>query len=229
MQTPGEYTTRQLEYFRWQLGCDELKRLFSIASEGFSADDVVVSTVRDHTRFNRKSLEELVTTIASAATAGDPQAWTNVRLEAGKVDDARRIDLAIDHGRLTASVEGPDATWVFGQTARLEMFVVAAHGSKVPATMSGADWAWLVGLAALGTPLLLRYGAVGVIGELLAVMNSVVITARLKRRQAARLHVATPLPPRGIREHVKAAGWVVSFNIGFAAIAAIPAWVAMLR
>ncbi|WP_427920889.1 hypothetical protein [Streptomyces sp. cg40] len=217
-----EHTTRQLTYYRWRLGHDELIRLYSVAAEGFAPDDIVVSTVRNSTRYSRRSLDELVTALDASAMAGALRTWENLAFEAGESTNARHIALAIDGGRLTLVVEGEDATWVFGQTARLEMLLAAARGDSRPEGPSRRDRGSLIALWVAVTPVL-TLGLGGLIGWLIAAHCIWVVWRQFIRGRAAHLHATEPLPPYGVRQRLAMAGWYDVLTLALSAVAILVA------
>src|SRR5262245_10912187 len=124
LMTPPQQTTQRLVFYKCRLGRRELDRLFAVASEGTPVDSVNVSTQRANTRFRQPSIGELVDAVEQANVPGDRDVWSNLALEAGDIEGARYIRISIDLQRAEVEVSGEDATWVYGQAARLrELFI----------------------------------------------------------------------------------------------------------
>ncbi|MEU2721577.1 hypothetical protein [Streptomyces smyrnaeus] len=124
---PGQQTEKRMVFKKCRLGRSELERIFAVAAEGIPADAVVISTQRDDTRFRHRTLEELVDLVQQAQVAGDRTRWTNVQLAA--VEGRQRyVTVSADLERAEIHLSGEDATWVYGQAARLELLLKGAGG-----------------------------------------------------------------------------------------------------
>lgn len=122
--TPNQQTDVRKVYYQCRFGQNELERMFSMACEGISSPDVQVSTVVGSTRFWDSNLAGLIATLESG-TPESSEKWTNISMEAKDPTTERSASIAIDTERTEFNISGSDATWVYGQTARLEAFLGA--------------------------------------------------------------------------------------------------------
>ncbi|MCX5367660.1 hypothetical protein OG613_31910 [Streptomyces sp. NBC_00015] len=117
-------------YVRCRLGKSELNRLFSLACEGIPAVSISVSTQRDSTRYSAATLIDLIDHIRNSNASGNLDTWDNLSLEAADTTGSRKVNIKIDTERVEVQISGLDATWVHGQTARIELFLKGAGGQK---------------------------------------------------------------------------------------------------
>ncbi|MEU9413493.1 hypothetical protein AB0E08_48475 [Streptomyces sp. NPDC048281] len=203
MAIRAEQTEKRLVYYRWRLGRSELDRLFSVAREGFADDEVVLSTVRNDTRYRQRSLEGLVSAILTSPTAGDPQTWGNIHFEAVKEGDGRHLEIHIDSGKLVAYVVGSDATWVYGQTARLDMLLRESKASPSEPGITSDDGWWFLPVGIVALSLVALGNTTGIMLGIFTLGNVLVGITLLKRMRQARLFVTQDLPPHGVRQHLR--------------------------
>ncbi|MEV7170781.1 hypothetical protein AB0O18_13920 [Streptomyces sp. NPDC093224] len=122
MATSNQQTDLRKVFYQCRLGRDDLDRLFAMACEGIQAPDMAVSTVSGSTRFWDSRLQDLVAAVQ--AETGDPSDnWSNLTLEAKTAGGERSVSIKIDTERTEFHVSGSDATWAYGQAARLENFL----------------------------------------------------------------------------------------------------------
>ncbi|MGA5405782.1 hypothetical protein ACPCSC_00755 [Streptomyces lavendulocolor] len=154
--TVNQQTDLRKVYYQCRLGRSDLDRMFVIACEGIETPAIRVSTVAGSTRFWEATLQGLL----SAVQAGAPEVnerWSNVALEAGSPSGERSVSIQIDTERAEFNVSGSDATWVYGQAARLEKFLIArgavSNSPRYEAIISslfaaiflGTGIAWILG------------------------------------------------------------------------------------
>jgi hypothetical protein len=137
MVTPTQQTEVRLVFLQCRLGRSELDRLFSLAPEGIDPTDITLSTQRDNTRYHAGNLESLVASVREGHAAGNLDAWENLTLEAEASGGDRKVTVTIDIQRVEVQVSGADATWVYGQAARIELFLKGADGNK---KAEGGSW-----------------------------------------------------------------------------------------
>ncbi|MBL1116204.1 hypothetical protein JK364_27970 [Streptomyces sp. 110] len=98
--------------------------MFSIACEGIPSPEIKVSTVIGSTRFWEPSLADLVAAVNTSSPEVNDD-WTNLSLEASTISTERSVSITIDKERTELNIAGSDATWAYGQAARLEGFLRA--------------------------------------------------------------------------------------------------------
>ncbi|MGV9624728.1 hypothetical protein [Streptomyces tendae] len=125
-----DVTSNRFQFYTYRVGRSQLDRIFSIATEGFTSDRVRFETERSGTRLTRATLEELVSAVAASSLPGDPNVWENLSFRAYGNDN--HISIEISDLGFRASISGPDATWVHGQTARLKAIVEPVAGEARP-------------------------------------------------------------------------------------------------
>ncbi|MGW3713952.1 hypothetical protein ACWDN6_27770 [Streptomyces albogriseolus] len=125
-----DVTSSRFQFYTYRVGRSQLDRLFSIAAEGFAPDVIKFETERSGTRLIRSTLEELVSAVAESSLPGDPNIWENLTFRA--VNTENHIFIMINELSFSASVSGPDATWVHGQTARLKAIIQPIAGETQP-------------------------------------------------------------------------------------------------
>ncbi|MET8190083.1 MULTISPECIES: hypothetical protein [unclassified Streptomyces] len=121
--TPNQQTDLRKVFYQCRLGRDDLERMFEMACEGIESPNVKISTVASSTRYWDSSLAELVATVQSEAAEPD-DAWSNISLEAKSSGGERLVSITIDIERAEFNVSGSDAVWAYGQSARLDNFLV---------------------------------------------------------------------------------------------------------
>ncbi|WP_345656606.1 hypothetical protein [Streptomyces siamensis] len=124
-------TEKQCIYYRCRLGRGRLDRLFAVALEG-TAGDAVVSTQRRSTRYRAETLDQLVALVEAANAPGDPGVWTNLTLDLSDPQHRRSVTLTLDLKRTELCISGADATWVYGQDARLREMLESYDGKTNP-------------------------------------------------------------------------------------------------
>ncbi|MEU7431223.1 hypothetical protein AB0B07_10270 [Streptomyces sioyaensis] len=113
-----------------RLGRSELDRLLNLAPEGIPAASASVSTQRDSTRYSAGTLADLVDSLHDANASGHLGTWNNLMQHAGDPGGDRKVTISIELERVVVQVSGRDATWVYGQAARLQLLLEAAGGRK---------------------------------------------------------------------------------------------------
>lgn len=86
--------------------------------------EVKISTNTGNTLFWKKTLPDLVEAVHSGAPEINTD-WKNLTLEASTPSQERGIKITITSQRTEACTYGSDATWAFGQIARIEKFLVS--------------------------------------------------------------------------------------------------------
>lgn len=127
-----QQTEVRLVFHGCRLGRSELNRLFNLAPEGIPAGYIAVSTQRDDTRYTADDLAALIDALHAANAPGDLHSWDNLMQVAGDAEGDRKISVDIERGRVVVQISGRDATWAYGQSARIQLLLAAA-GGKHPA------------------------------------------------------------------------------------------------
>ncbi|MEU0859272.1 hypothetical protein ABZ352_28190 [Streptomyces griseofuscus] len=125
---PAQQTELRHVYYQCRLGRSEIDRVLAVAVEGIPESGVVVSTQRGDTRFRQATLPELLDAVAQANVPGDLDEWSNLRCEAVEESVGRKVDITMDLERVEVRLAGSDATWAYGQAARLERLIQATGG-----------------------------------------------------------------------------------------------------
>ncbi|MFD6330834.1 hypothetical protein ACFWGI_14835 [Streptomyces niveus] len=125
---PAQETELRHVYYQCRLGRSEIDRIFAVAVEGIPEPGVVVSTQRGETRFRQATLVDLLDAVAQANVPGDLEELSNLRCEAGDEGIGRRVSISMDLERLEVHLAGLDATWAYGQAARLARLIQATGG-----------------------------------------------------------------------------------------------------
>ncbi|MGW0543312.1 hypothetical protein ACWD0D_23760 [Streptomyces griseoincarnatus] len=125
---PPQQTELRRVYYQCRLGRSELDRLFAVAAEGIPDTGITVSTQRGDTRFRQSDLSSLLDAVSQANVPGDPNQWSNITFEAEGENESRKVSIAIDQERVEMHLAGSDATWAYGQKARLEKLLEGAGG-----------------------------------------------------------------------------------------------------
>jgi len=128
MTTASQQTEVRLVFHYCRLGRSELDRLFSLAPEGISIADAVVSTQRDSTRYSAGNLSDLIDSLQQSSASGNLDLWDNLSQHAADAAGDRRVSIDMDGKQVVVQVSGRDATWVHGQAARLELLLEGAGG-----------------------------------------------------------------------------------------------------
>ncbi|MGW1775688.1 hypothetical protein [Streptomyces sp. NPDC002104] len=140
MTLPSQQTEMRLLFYRCRIGRSDLDRIFGVASESIPVESVEFSTQMASTRYRQPTLAGLIDAIQIANPAPISTAWGNLRLEASVDSLQRRVVVLIEEDRVSVELSGGDATWVYGQAARLREILGALGGSEDsrPGGMKGA-------------------------------------------------------------------------------------------
>ncbi|MFF4430629.1 hypothetical protein ACFYZ4_15840 [Streptomyces sp. NPDC001513] len=140
MTLPSQQTEMRLLFYRCRIGRSDLDRIFGVASESIPAASVEFSTQMASTRYRQQTLADLVDAIQIANPAPISTAWGNLRLEASDDSLRRQVAVLIEEDRVSVELSGGDATWVYGQAARLREILGDLGGSEDsrPSGMKGA-------------------------------------------------------------------------------------------
>jgi hypothetical protein len=95
-----------------------------MACEKIPQPEVKVSTTAGETLFWKPSLSELIDNVQHDAPEIHED-WTNLTLQASTDSQERGVKISIDKERTEVNVTGSDTTWVYGQIARIEKFLVS--------------------------------------------------------------------------------------------------------
>ncbi|WP_432190163.1 hypothetical protein [Streptomyces sp. Tue6028] len=139
MVTASQQTEVRIVFRYCRLGRSELDRIFSLAPEGISAANTVVSTQRDSTRYNAGSLADLIDSLQQANASGHLDVWDNLSQYAADAAGERLVNISMDSERVVVQVSGRDATWVHGQAARLVLLLEGAGGRKQDAALTSMN------------------------------------------------------------------------------------------
>ncbi|MFE4610958.1 hypothetical protein ACFRK5_21830 [Streptomyces niveus] len=125
--TINQQTDLRKVFYQCRLGKDDIEHMFSMAREGIAAPEIEVSTVAGHTRYWGESLSAVVANVqASAPEVGEN--WSNLSLIAKTDAGERAVSISLEKERTVVDIAGTDATWVFGQGARLEKYLTSRGG-----------------------------------------------------------------------------------------------------
>ncbi|MFJ7335206.1 hypothetical protein ACIQU3_15795 [Streptomyces sp. NPDC101110] len=154
MSPATQQTEVRLVFHGCRLGRSELDRLFSLAPEGIPSAYTAVSTQRDNTRYTADDMSALIDALNEANAPGDLHTWDNLMQVAGDAEGDRKVSLDIAQGRVVVQISGRDATWAYGQGARIQLLLEAAGGKEPgPGLVKMIDdmkWSTLWLLASLG-------------------------------------------------------------------------------
>ncbi|POX43368.1 hypothetical protein C3486_00045 [Streptomyces sp. Ru73] len=131
--------------------------LFTRATGHVPPEHVSVATVHNNTRWTARLLPDLINEVTSSPNYDDREPWDNLEFKAA--DPAGRVEVQIGVTRktVTVRVSGTDDILVYGQQARIELFLKNRGAKSKDETGRAFDWQvtlfmpWLafVGFAAL--------------------------------------------------------------------------------
>jgi hypothetical protein len=123
LPTSGDDKTSILLRFRtYRVGRSQLDRVISIATEGFEPDDISFKTTRSSTTLERRTLDELISAVATSPLPGDPEIWPNLEIVAHRSGNHVAVEFD-DNLCLSVYIRSADATWVHGQSARFKLLL----------------------------------------------------------------------------------------------------------
>ncbi|MEV5264593.1 hypothetical protein [Streptomyces werraensis] len=112
-------TSTRLKFRTYKVGRSQLDRVITIATEGFKPEQISFKTTRSGTTFKRRTLEELISAIATSPLPGDPEIWSDLSIDAFDHQRNRSVSVDFRDYELSVWISGTDATWVHGQNARI--------------------------------------------------------------------------------------------------------------
>ncbi|MEU3124399.1 hypothetical protein ABZ696_29555 [Streptomyces albidoflavus] len=122
--TAAPATTRNHTYQFYRLGNQDLIELFSCATGNIPPAHVSVTTEHNNTRRTASSLPDLISDVTTAPGYDSHVPWGNLKFEAKDPNGELEIRIDITPARIKVEVTGTNAILVYGQQARVELFLL---------------------------------------------------------------------------------------------------------
>ncbi|GLW17260.1 hypothetical protein Stsp01_40030 [Streptomyces sp. NBRC 13847] len=121
--TGAPATTLKNTYIRCRLGRSDLIELFSRATGHVPPEQVTVTTEHNSTRWNARSLPDLISDVTSAPGYDSHVPWDNLQFKAGDSNGELEVLITIQPKTVQVKVTGTNDILVHGQQARIELFL----------------------------------------------------------------------------------------------------------